>query len=399
MTGRDPTVKNVILLAICQAVSNTGMTVNMTVTALTGLMLASDKAYATLPLAIQFTATMMTTLPASLLMRKVGRRAGLTLGVFLGVAGSLAAAYAIFEEHFVLFCIASAFIGSFQGFALFYRHAAADTASPKFRSKAISLVLGGGVVAAILGPEIALLSKDYFAPVVFAGSFVAIALLKSSTLIPLFFVEIPKPSGEESSGKGRPLLEIVKQPVFIVAVAGGMVGYGVMTFIMTATPIAMDFCGYVFSDVKFIIQWHVLGMFVPSFFTGSLISRFGVLNVMLAGVAAYLLSVGISFSGIEIAQFFGGLVLLGLGWNFLFVGGTTLLTEAFQPAEKAKVQGLNDFMVFSVVAASSFLSGALQHNFGWQIVNLGVIPLVLMVFFLILWLKWLRNSQKTVETT
>lgn len=385
MSLRDPSVKNVVLLAICQALSMSGMIMNMTVTALAGETLAPDPAYATLPLAFQFTATMLTTMPAALYMRQVGRRLGFTTGVLIGVTGAFVGVSAIFSGNFLLFCLASMMIGSFQGFAVLYRYAAADTASDSFRPRAISLVLAGGVVAALLGPELAKASYDWFAPVMFAGSFVAIAVVQALSLSFLAFVQIPRPSAESRAESGRPLLEIARQPTFLVAVMGAMVGYGSMTFVMTATPLAMEDCGFAFHDSAVVIQWHAVGMFAPSFFTGSLINRFGVIRIMLTGVAAYLLCIAINFSGIEFLQFFSALVLLGIGWNFLFIGGTTLLTESYRPSERAKVQGFGDFLVFSASTVAAFSSGYINHNFGWQAVNLGILPLAVAVGIALIW--------------
>lgn len=385
MSLRDPSVKNVVLLAICQALSMSGMIMNMTVTALAGEILAPDPAYATLPLAFQFTATMLTTMPAALFMRHVGRRLGFMTGVLIGVTGAFVGVSSIFSGNFYLFCLASMMIGSFQGFAVLYRYAAADTASDSFRPKAISLVLAGGVVAALLGPELAKASYDWFAPVMFAGSFVAIAVVQAASLLFLAFVQIPTPTAESRAESGRPLLEIVRQPTFLVAAFGAMVGYGSMTFVMTATPLAMEDCGFVFHDSAFVIQWHAVGMFLPSFFTGSLINRFGVIRVMLTGVVAYLLCIAINFTGIELLQFFSALVLLGIGWNFLFIGGTTLLTESYRPAERAKVQGFGDFLVFSASTVAAFSSGYINHTFGWQAVNLGILPLALAVGATLVW--------------
>lgn len=385
MSLRDPSVKNVVLLAICQALAMTGMTMNMSVTALAGLELAPDPSLATLPLALQFTATMLTTMPASLFMRHVGRRLGFATGVLIGVTGAVLGVTAIFAEGFVLFCLASMLIGSFQGFALLYRYAAADTASDSFRPRAISLVLAGGVVSALLGPTLAKYSFELFAPILFAGTFVAIAVVQGLSLFFLAFVEIPRPSAEERSNSGRPLIEIVRQPVFLVAVFGAMIGYGSMTFVMVATPLAMVDCGFAVPDTFVVVQWHAVGMFAPSFFTGSLIQRFGVIRIMLTGVAAYLLCAVINLSGVAFLQFFSALVLLGIGWNFLFIGGTTLLTESYRKEERAKVQGLGDFLVFSMSTLAAFSSGAVNHAFGWEAINYGLLPLSAAVGLALLW--------------
>ncbi|MEQ8585862.1 MAG: MFS transporter [Thalassobaculaceae bacterium] len=385
MSLRDPSVKNVVLLAICQALAMTGMTMNMSVTALAGHELAPDPSLATLPLALQFTATMLTTMPASLYMRHVGRRLGFATGVLIGVTGAVLGVTAIFAEGFVLFCVASMLIGSFQGFAVLYRYAAADTASDSFRPRAISLVLAGGVVSALLGPTLAKYSFELFAPILFAGTFVAIAIVQGLSLFFLAFVEIPRPSAEERSTSGRPLLEIVRQPVFLVAVFGAMIGYGSMTFVMVATPLAMVDCGFAVPDTFIVVQWHAVGMFAPSFFTGSLIQRFGVIRIMLTGVVAYLLCAAINLSGVTFLQFFSALVLLGIGWNFLFIGGTTLLTESYRKEERAKVQGLGDFLVFSMSTLAAFSSGAINHAFGWEAINYGLLPLSAAVGIALLW--------------
>jgi len=387
MSARDPAMRNVVLLAICQALAMTSMTMNMTVTALTGHDLAPDPAWATLPLSLQFLATMMTALPASLYMRRVGRRLGFVTGVLIGVCGAAIATVAVLQNQFLLFCLGSMLIGSFQGFAILYRYAAADTASEAFRPRAISLVLAGGVVAALAGPELAKWSHDLLDPIPFAGTFVVIAVVQSISWIFLIFVRIPTPTAAERATSGRPIGVIVRQPVFMVAILGAMIGYGTMTFLMTATPLAMIACGFQFEDAAFVIQWHAVGMFLPSFFTGSLIQRFGVIRVMLTGAFAYLACIAINVSGIELLQFFSGLVLLGVGWNFLFIGGTTMLTQAYRPEEKAKVQGLGDFLVFTCSTVAAFSSGAMNHAYGWQTLNFSVLPMVAIVAGALLWYR------------
>ena len=389
----SPARRNVLVLAFCQAAAMTSISMMATVSALAGQQLAADKSMATWPIGLQQLTVMLTTFPASLLMRRIGRRAGFTIGSSVGITGGALQCYAVFHFDFVLFCIGNALVGVANGFALFYRFAAADMADAAFKSKAISLVMAGGVGAAIAGPELAKWSHDWFLPAQFAGSFLAIALLQALGGLLVQFVRIPKPSVEERRDSGRPLSAIVRQPVFIVAVLGGMVGYGVMSLVMTATPLAMVDCSFSFPLTAFVIQWHVLGMFVPSFFTGHLIVRHGVLKVMLTGTVLLAFCVAINLSGIALWNFWSALVLLGLGWNFLYIGASTLLTEAYLPAERAKTQAVNDFLVFSVVTVASFSSGALHHHYGWGAVNLGVVLPVMVAASAILWLLLRRRTQ------
>lgn len=392
-TTGDPTRKNVVLLALCQALSMTGSSLVMTVSAIVGTMIAADKTLATLPLAFQMTAMMTTTIPASLAMKRFGRRAGFLFGIMVGIGGAVLATYAIFERDFILLCVASGVMGIQMGFAQFYRFAAADTADAAFKSKAISLVLAGGVIAAVLGPNLAKWARDLFDPVMFAGSYAAIAVLWLIPLVLLLFIDIPRPSVEERKQSGRPLLVIMRQPVFVVAIVGAIIAYAMMNMVMTSTPLAMLACGLEFDDAAFVIQWHVLGMYAPAFFTGSLIARYGVLNVMLVGAVLMLGCVAVNLSGQDITRFWLALVLLGVGWNFLFVGATTLLTETYAPAEKAKVQAANDFLVFGSVSISAFSSGMLQNAFGWDIVNMMALPFLAVALCMIAWLRFLRPEH------
>ena len=374
----DPTRRNVLLLALCVALGMSGNGIVLAVGALAGASMLIDKSWATLPLAVMFSATMLTTIPASLLMGRIGRRAGFSLGAAIGFCGASLAAYAIFRQDFPLFVAASVPLGMFNGTAQFYRFAAADTASEAFRPRAISLVMAGGVLAALLGPTLAKWSYDVFAPVLFAGGYVVIAGLMLISLVLLQFVEIPRPSAADRRETGRPLRVIVRQRKFITAAIAAAVGYGTMSLVMTATPLAMLACGFAFDDSATVIQWHALAMFAPAFFTGHLIQRFGAPNIILVGAALNAACVVIALSGIAFGQFLAALVLLGLGWNFMFIGGTTLLTETHTPAERAKTQAVNDFAVFSTVTVASFSSGVLHSQIGWSAVNQGmVVPLLI----------------------
>jgi predicted MFS family arabinose efflux permease len=294
---------------------------------------------------------------------------------------------AILYGSLALFCLASIAYGTFMSFGMYYRFAAADVAEPAFRPRAISYVLAGGIVAAVAGPELAKATAELLAPALFAGCYAVIAVLGAVTILVLAFVSIPPPSAEERRGTGRPLPIIVRQPAFLVALGGAAIAQGTMVLVMTATPLAMAFCGHGFNDTAFVIQWHVLGMFAPSFVTGHLISRFGTLNIMTVGAMLMLACLGVALSGVEVAQFWAALFLLGIGWNFMFIGGTTLLTTTYQPAEKARVQALNDLLTFGAAAFASLSSGVLHHLIGWQAVSLSMIIPVLAIMAAFVWLK------------
>lgn len=384
--------KNVSLLIAAQALGMTCQSLVVVIAALVGYSLAEDKTLATLPVALQFTATMLATFPASLLMRRVGRRAGFTVGILIGATGGLIAAWAVYSGDFILFAIGSFVIGTNNAFTQFYQFAAADTASEAFRPKAISLVLAGGIVAALAGPELAKWGRDLLAPHLFVGCYLLLSGLALTAGLILQGLDIPKLSAVQRATSGRPLGRIAAQPAFIVAALSGAVGYGVMVLVMTATPLAMTACGFAFDDAAFVIQWHALAMFTPSFFTGSLIQRFGVLNVILAGVALIASAITVTLSGIAFVQFWGGLVLLGLGWNFMFIGGSALLTTTCRPEEQAKTQALNDFLIFTTATTASFSSGALHSSFGWVAVNLGVVAPLGIAFLAVVWMRLQRPS-------
>ena len=353
-----------------------------------GELLGPDKALATLPLALQFVAMAFTTIPASLYMGRFGRKIGFVTGALIGVCGGLLGAYAITQGDFVLFCIASLFTGSFNGFCHYFRFAAADVSTDAFRSKAISYVLAGSVFAALLGPTLARNTYDLL-PISYAGVYLSLIAVYLLVATIISFVDIPRPTAEQrKAAGGRPLGEIARQPKFIIAVCAATFGYLVMSFLMTVTPIAMGVCGFTFSDSSYVIQAHVLGMYAPAFFTGHLINRFGVNNILIAGSVLCGASIVIHLSGIGFMNFLSGLVLVGIGWNFLFTGGTTLLTQTYTPAEKAKVQGLNDFFIWGTISIGAVTSGAVQHSAGWSAVNLVMAPLVVIVFVTTLWLRY-----------
>ena len=388
----DSSRRNVFILALCQALAMMGTTIMIAAAALVGHMLVTDKSLATLPLAVQQLAVMLTTFPASYLMKKVGRGPGFRLGAVFGFAGAALAVYAIVQASFVLFCVAAGLSGVYSGFALFYRFAAADSAAPEAKARAISYVLAGGVIAAVAGPELAKWSKDWMAPVSFAGSFAALSVLALLSLCLLSLIRIPAPTMAERTEKGRPLIAIMRQPSFFVAALGSLVGFGGMALVMTATPLAMAACLFPFESAAFVIQWHALAMFAPSFVTGHLVARFGIFTTMIWGVALTAAAVAVNLSGVEFLHFWVALILLGLGWNLLSVASTTLLTESYTPAERAKTQAANEFLSFGAVAVAAFTSGALLEGVGWAWLNLAVLPMLVVVLVAIVWLSLRRRA-------
>lgn len=384
--------RNVRLLSGCFALMTTGNVVVVSVSALVGFTLADDKALATLPAALMWIATATAAIPASFLMRRLGRRFGFMIGTLLGMVGAALGCLAVTRGSFPLLCLAVATIGAYNGFNFYFRFAAAEAAAEDYRGRAISLVMAGGVVAAFLGPRIAEISNELFMPHLYYGPFVAVGCIALAIFTTTAFIDIPKPSAMQLRG-GRPLAVIARQPVFLVAVFSAAVAYGVMVMLMSVTPLAMISRGLEFADAAFVIQWHVLAMFAPSFFTGHLIRRFGVLAVMSWGAVAIAASIGVAVQGVSVANFLLAMGLLGLGWNFLFVGATTLVTEVHTTAERAKSQAMNEFTVFCSASIGSFLSGSLHYYVGWQALNFTALPPVIAILVAILWLDRRRRSQ------
>jgi MFS family permease len=364
------------------------------ISGLAGLALATDKALATLPVSFWVVGGMLATIPASFHMKRVGRQRGFIHGSLVGIAGALLSAAAIWLHSFWLLCFGALLFGAQNAVGQYFRFAAADSAAPDFKSTAISLVLAGGLVGGVLGPGASRFAVDLLEPK-FMGAFLVLIAFALVTIALLRYARIPNPTAEERTATGRPIAEIAAQPKFIVATLGGAIGYGVMYFLMTSAPIAMDFCGYPYGDAAFVVSWHVIAMFAPSFLAGPLIKRFGVLSVMLAGALVNVASIGIALSGVQVAHFWWSLVLLGVGWNFLYIGGTTLLTETYRPEEKAKAQGANDFLIFATMAISSFSSGLIVTGSGWEAVNLSALPMVAVVIVAIGWLA-LRDHRAAI---
>jgi predicted MFS family arabinose efflux permease len=308
-------------------------------------------------------------------MRRIARRAGFVIGAGIGVAGSAVAALGLQSQSFALFGIGHLLIGAWQGFGNYYRFAAVEVAGPKQASRAISWVVGGGIVAAFAGPQIGVWARDWFPPHAFLGSFAAQAVLALAAMGLLSRLTTPPPS-TLADAEARPLRAIAAQPALAAAIFGAASGYVVMIMAMTATPLAMLGCGFGTGEVKPVIQWHVFGMFAPSLFTGALVARYGALRVMQVGFALLLAHVAVAVSGAEYLHFLSALVLLGVGWNFAFVGGTALLTQTYRPAEQTKVQALNESIIFSLVAIASLGAGWLYDRFGWATLNLVAVPLL-----------------------
>jgi MFS family permease len=389
----DTARKNVGVLAICQGLLLVNNSVLITVNALAGYALATDKALATLPVTAYFVGSALTTLPLSFYMKRYGRRAGFTLGACFAIAGSLLCAIAVYTANFWLLCAGVLVFGAYFAAGQYYRFAAADSAPADFRATAVSLVLAGGLVGGFIGPETSKLTKDIIAGHAYAGAYFSLILFALMSMVALRWLDIPPLTEAERKEPGRPLAVIARQPAFIVALLCAMVGYGVMNLIMTATPLAMVACNHPFGEAAFVIQWHLIGMFAPSFFTGVLIRRVGVLNVLLAGAALMFVCVAIAMSGVTLMHFWWALTLLGVGWNFLYIGGTLLLTEAHSPAEKAKVQGINDSLVFVVMVGSSLASGVVvTGSGGWAMLTRLTVPF-LAVTALATSILWIREHR------
>ncbi len=384
--------RNVLLLSLCQALLLTGTSLLLSTSALVGARLADSPTMATLPLALQFFGMMISSFSSSMLMKVVGRKAGFGGGLVLGMAGAGLCASAIYGGSFLAFCAGSLLMGMFNGVGQFYRFAAAEVAPPEQKARAISYVLAGGVIAAFIGPNLANATREMIPGAEFGGSYLALIGVYGLSMVLVALTRIPPPGESERASGGRPLGVIIAQPVFLVAVLGALVGYGVMNLVMTATPLAMAGCGFAFGPTAQVIQWHVVGMFLPSFFTGRLIERYGVLTIMNIGCVLLLACIAVNLHGITYAHFLVALIFLGIGWNFLFIGGTTLLTEAYTPSEKAKTQGINDFIVFTTVACTALSSGWLNFAFGWDVINEVAIPAVIAALVASSWLALRRRA-------
>ena len=387
------TGRNVALLAACQALLFTNNSTLIAINGLAGLALAPYAGLATLPVTCWVLGGAIATMPASLHMRRVGRQRGLTSGTVWGIAGALTCSSAIWLQSFWLLCLGTMVWGVYNAYGQYYRFAAADVATGDFKATAISLVLAGGLVGGILGPTMSRWTIGVLTPK-FMGAYLALIGIALLTMFLLRFIRIPTPSAAERSSAGRPLREIAAQPKYIVAVLSGAISYGVMNFVMTSTPIAMQACGHAYGDTAFVISSHIIGMFAPAFLSGPLIRRVGALPVMFAGALFNFAAIGVALSGIAVTQFWWALVLIGVGWNFLYIGGTTLLTETYRPEERARAQGGNELAIFTVMAISSLSSGFTITNAGWERLNLLALPLIAVVTIAIAWYALRERRRK-----
>jgi len=377
--------RNVYLLILCQGLLFINNTTMIAVNGLVGFALAPSAALATIPVTAYVIGSALASAPIARMMRRHGRRIGFSIGTIFGMLGTALAAWGAYQKQFSIVCLGTLVVGIYNACGQLYRFAAAEVAPRRFKERAISWVMAGGILGGVVGPNLASYSKDLLA-VTFAGSYAVLVFFALSALGVLQLIRFPAQTALERAGGGRKLSEIMRQPMFMIAALSATVGYGAMNLLMTATPLAMQMCGLPFSKAALVLEWHIIGMFAPSFFTGNLIKRFGVLNIMFVGVLLMFGCIAFALMGNDVMNFLGALFVLGVGWNFMFIGGTTLLTQTYRPEEKSRVQGTNDFLVFSTMAVSSFASGAIITSRGWELLNIGALPFLLLVAIGIRWL-------------
>ncbi|WP_066705449.1 MFS transporter [Curvibacter delicatus] len=381
-----------LLLAICQGLFLTNNVVFIAINGLVGLSLAPLGWMATLPVMGYVVGGALSTGLVARTQARYGRQASFQIGLVVALLSALLCAWAAWRHDFWLLVVATVVAGYYSANGQLYRFAAAELAAPAYREKAVSLVLAGGLIGAIIGPNLAKYTRNLLTTP-FAGAYLALAAVAVLAMGLMAFVRFPAvPAAQKSSAGGRPLREIVRQPLFFVAAVGAALGYGVMNLLMAATPLAMQVCGFPFDDAALVLQWHVIGMFAPGFFTGHLIKRFGTLTIMGVGVLLNALCIAIALTGVDLHQFLVALFLLGVGWNFLFTGSTTLALQAYRPEEKDRAQAAINFSVFAVMALTSFASGALVTTQGWQLLNLGSLLPVALTGAALLWLALRRQA-------
>lgn len=387
-------LRNIALLAMCQALTQSSNTLMFASSALAVLTIVTPdmRMWANLPVTMQHLGVMLSVFPASLLMMRRGRRFGFRSGSVMGMLGASCAAVGLGMGSFPVMCVGGLFLGYGIANMQLYRFAAVELAPGHYRAQAISYVTAGGVLAGIIGPSLARFTPDLWQPL-FQASFVAVVVVHILVFVVLGFIEFPQVKAEEAAGPKRPLFEIVTQPAYMVACAGAMIAFGVMSFVMAASPLAIVQCGLKATEAPVTIFVHVMGMFLPSFFTGHLIARFGVFNMMIAGIGLLVAGVAVALMGVTEWHFRGALSLNGVGWNFLFVGATTLLTTTYKPAERGKAQAFNDFMVFGVTTVSSLMASVVLELKGWAVLNYVALALVLVAFLVIVGFR-LRHPSR-----
>ncbi len=377
--------RNLWLLALCQGLFLTNNVTFIAINGLVGLSLAPLGWMATLPVMGHVVGGALSTQAVAFSQARFGRKRSFQLGLIVAFFSALLCAFAAYQRSFWLLCVATVVAGYYSANANLYRFAAAELTDIPGREKAVSLVMAGGLIGAVLGPNMASVTRD-LTPVPFAGAYLSLAVVALLAMLVLSFIEFPSFVSKGSNEGGRPLSEIIRQPLFVVAALTGALSYGVMNLLMASTPIAMQQCGLPFSDAALVLEWHVIGMFAPGFFTGHLIKRFGAMQVMATGVALYLVCIAVALSGTDLHQFVISLFLLGLGWNFLFTGSTTLSLKAYTAEEKDKAQGALNFFVFATLALTSFSSGLLVTTQGWALLNFGSLLPVAITALALLWL-------------
>ncbi|QWG13746.1 MFS transporter [Bradyrhizobium sediminis] len=383
---------NVARLAAAQALTGANSAVIFATGSIVGATLAPDISLATVPLSMYVVGLAAGTLPTGAISRAYGRRTAFIIGTGCGMLTGLLGAFAILRGSFALFCLATFLGGLYGAVSQSYRFAAADGASAAFRPKAVSWVMAGGVFAGVLGPQLVQWTMDIWPPYLFAFSFMVQAAVALVAMAILAGVDAPKPASSDLHG-GRPLLEIARQPRFIAAALCGIVSYPMMNLVMTSAPLAMQMCGLSVSDSNFGIQWHIVAMYGPSFFTGSLIARFGAPKIVAVGLILEGAASAIGLSGITAMHFWVTLIVLGVGWNLSFVGASALVLETHRPQERNKVQAFNDFLVFGMMAVGSFASGQLLANYGWSAVNMVVFPPVLLGLAVLAFASFVRRRR------
>jgi predicted MFS family arabinose efflux permease len=384
--------RNAVVLAVAQALAGGNNTVIVATASIIGAVLAPDKGLATLPITAMVMGMWLGTLPVGALARRFGRRFALQTGSLFGILSGLISYTAVMNGQFWLLLIGTFCGGLYAAAHQSYRFAAADTASEAYRPKVVSWVLAGGVFAALIGPQLVIFTKDLLPPHMFAASYLGQSACALLAALVLMFVKVP-PLAVKRVEHVRPLGEIVRTPRFLVAVACGVASFAMMNILMTSAPLAMVGCGHSVTDAALGIQWHVLAMYSPSFFTGTLIARFGVERITAIGLVLIALAAGVGISGLTVANFWGGLVLLGFGWNLAFIGATTMVTQCHRPEERNKVQAFNDFLIFGSLGLSSFSSGQLLEYFGWAAINEVVFPTVFVAGALLLWLTLRKRDE------